>query len=90
MLSDRNIREINAAIATEIQTAKRWSASDEDKAAAIDRALKLKQLLDPNPSPDELIEKLADAMSRPSATHVHVQSVTPGDMLVDAIRAFRR
>lgn len=89
MLSDRNIREINHAIRAELDTAQRFTNSNADKAAALDRALKLKQLLDPNPSPDELIEKLAEAMSRPTTT-VHVQSVTPGDMLVDAIRAFRR
>lgn len=89
MLSADNIRRINNQIKDELSEAGRFVNSDEEKAAALDRALKLKQLLDPNPSVDELVEKLAAALSSPTTVHVQAPS-SAADLLADAIRGFRR
>ena len=50
MLSDRNIREINNQIATELRTVNSIISSDEKKMAAIERIAKLKALLEETPS----------------------------------------
>jgi hypothetical protein len=64
MLSSENIRRINRQIADELRVADSITKSDEQKAAALDRALKLKELLaeDETPSRKSILKELATAI----------------------------
>jgi hypothetical protein len=68
MLSADNIRKINNQIANEMRTVQRPFTSDEEKAAALDRIAKLKELLEPTqateslPSRKTILKELAAAI----------------------------
>lgn len=53
MLSDRIVREINSQIHSELRTVSSWTASEEEKNNALERAAKLKAMLDEPSSSDE-------------------------------------
>lgn len=54
MLSDRNVRKINDQISDELSIVGSWTASEEDKKAALERIAQLKAILDEPSASDEL------------------------------------
>lgn len=62
MLSNDNIREINRSIERELRNVSSIATSDEEKVAALDRIAKLKALLYPQPTREELLAELATAL----------------------------
>lgn len=79
MLSDDNVRKINAMIAKELREADRFVTSDDDKLAALDRVAKLQTLLYKQTMPqvnmDQLADKIIEKMSKPSGPEPHPLSV---------------
>ncbi len=66
MLTDATIRKINAQIQSELRNADSYVASQEEKLAALERVVKLKEILDPieveAPSRKTIIRELASAL----------------------------
>lgn len=63
MLSNDNIRNINRQIENELRDVNSIRLSDEEKSAALDRIIKLKSLLTTQPSREEILAELADALA---------------------------
>lgn len=82
MLSDRNVRDINSAITSELRNVDSMFTSNEDKMAALERISKLKSLLSPQPTRQEIIAELATALKEASPTTSHAQR------LVEIISAY--
>lgn len=66
MLSQNNINKINDAIADEMHTVTGAFISHEDKTAAIERIAQLKELLNPQPSRQDILRELAAALKEQS------------------------
>lgn len=62
MFSSDNVREINRQIDRELREV-RMSDDHNEKLAAIDRIAKLKALLSPQPSREEILAEVADALA---------------------------
>jgi hypothetical protein len=86
MLSDHNVRKINDQIANELNTVDSWTASDDEKTAALDRIAKLKALLMPQPSREQILSELADAI----ADRAKADYLSPQDLVDRANMLFRR
>lgn len=87
MLSNDNIREINRAIESELREVTFIGTSDEEKDAALARIAKLKALLYPQPTREELLAELATALVEAQRNPPH----TLADTLFENLAAvFRR
>jgi|RhiMetStandDraft_4_1073278.scaffolds.fasta_scaffold23783_1 hypothetical protein len=86
MLSQSNINKINDAIADEMRTVTGAFTSHEDKTAAIERIAQLKELLNPQPSRQDILRELAAALKEQSTP------TTPNtaDVIADIFATFRR
>jgi hypothetical protein len=73
MLSDRNIRQINREIERELGDM--WHLDHEDKMAAIERVAELRKILEPVPTPEQLVAILD-------------QPTLPQDLTVDLKKIF--
>jgi hypothetical protein len=73
MLSDRNIRQINREIDRELSDM--WHLDHEDKMAAIERVAELRKILEPVPTPEQLVAILD-------------QPTLPQDLTVDLKKIF--
>ena len=62
MLSNHNVHKINRQIENELRIVGSIITSDEDKTAALDRIIKLKALLTPQPSREDILAELAEAL----------------------------
>ena len=86
MLSTSNIRQINDQIRKELRTVDSFVTSDEDKAAAMTRIVQLKSLLDPQPTADELVNKLAAALT----SSTQKSTPTAAETVLEALLKFGR
>lgn len=75
MLTDRNVAKINDMIKRELDTAGSFISSQEDKMAALERVSKLKSLLYPQPTAEELVEMLAIALKEKTNTTTQPHSL---------------
>lgn len=62
MLSNSAIHSINRQIERELRELNSILTSDEEKVAIIDRIAKLKELLNPHPSREDILAELAAAL----------------------------
>lgn len=92
MLSDRNIIEINRQIERELKTVDSWMSDADDKTAALKRIAKLKALLDPQPSREEILKELANAIVVAERSKTETTTSTPPapDLISDLVTLFRR
>lgn len=63
MLSQENVKKINDLIESELRTVDRAFTDHEEKLEALERIAKLKALLSPQPSTEEIVEMLATALA---------------------------
>ena len=63
MLSDRNVRKITDQIERELRNVSDPFASDEKKAASLERIAQLKGLMSETPSRESIIQELASAIA---------------------------
>lgn len=91
MLSDSNIRKINDQIKKELDTVDSWVSDADDKAAALKRITKLNALLNPQPSREEILKELADAIVNADRTrNPHAQPTSASDLVSELVTMFRR
>jgi len=87
MLNDNNIREINNQINRELRNVNSICKSPDEKLQALDRIAKLKALLTPQPSREEILSELAaalvEAQRNPPATFAD-------NLINDIVGHFRR
>ena len=87
MLTDRNVREINRLIEAEVREY-RMSFDQDEKLEAVARIRALQNLLQPQPTREELIAELAQAIvdAKPTET----REPTASELFADILGAFRR
>lgn len=61
MLTEKNIQDINNQIASELRTVGRYTPSNEEKLAALDRIARLKALLDEDVTPTTTFDQVPSA-----------------------------
>lgn len=85
MLSDRNIAEMNRQIAAELRNADSICSTPEEKMQALERIAKLRELLTPQPTREDILTELASALKGEQKKSAH-EDITIGDIFA----AFRR
>lgn len=62
MLNADTVKEINKQIAKELETVDSFFSDDDTKDAALNRIMKLKKVLDPNPDPEQIMNAFVQAL----------------------------
>jgi len=73
MLSDSNIRKINSEIEDELHSF--WRLDDEEKMAAIERIAKLKSILDPAPTAEQIIDTFKSSRQDPQTRTIDLDEI---------------
>jgi hypothetical protein len=85
MLNADTAEQINKQIAKELETVDSWIADDSEKDAALNRATKLKKMLDPNPDPEQLMDAFVQALAHQQAARQPTEP-TVSELFADIFR----
>jgi hypothetical protein len=86
MLSQTTVNKINDQIRRELHTVNSSFSSHEDKMEALERIAKLKELLNPQPSRQDILRELAIALTDRQTPTPHSAS----DLVTEIFATFRR
>jgi hypothetical protein len=68
MLNADTVKQINKQIAKELETVDSFISDDDEKDAALKRIIQLKQVLDPNPSSEQVMDAFVQALAQQMVT----------------------